>query len=215
MRSTSAISTPVDPTFSALMKGTEVSTRITSEPTETITVDPEATMYFSPTNSVVDESVREENKDSGGNFDEKVPVIAGAFVGGLVIIVIIVIICVLVFTSRCKQPPEGNSSEEPLPRSPDSDNITSNELVPIEHRCDESRHDAPGSPCQRHDLQDMTQQIRSDICQSENRLGQQVAGVADQVAELRGELAKHANQPGNNNNASKVGTSSSQTETVL
>ena len=212
MRSTSAISTPVDPTFSALMKGTEVSTRITSEPTETITVDPEATMYFSPTNSVVDESVREKNKDSGGNFDEKVPAIAVTFVGGLVIVVVI---SVLVFKRRCKQPPEGNSSEEPLPRSPDSDNITSNELVPIEHRCDESRHDAPGSPCQRHDLQDMTQQIRSDICQSENRLGQQVAGVEDQVAELRGELAKHANQPGNNNNASKVRTSSSQTETVL
>ncbi|XP_062499324.1 uncharacterized protein LOC134176681 isoform X2 [Corticium candelabrum] len=216
MRSTSAINTRAPlatessyPTFSASMKGTEVSTRfqsvtagIMSQPMETTMVDPEATMYFSPTKFVVDEGVIASNKESGGNLDEKVSAIAGAFVGGFVIVVII---CVLVFTNRCRQPPQGNSSEEPLSQPSNSHNITSNE--------DRPQHDAPVLPCKdslvrAHDLQDMEKRIRGDISQTRNQLSKQVKEVGD-------ELAERGNQQGDTNNASIVHTSSSRTETVL
>ena len=209
MRSTSAINTHTPlvtqsayPMFSASMKGTEVSTRfqsvtagIMSQPMETTMVDPEATMYFSPTKFVVDEGVIASNKESGGNLDEKVSAIAGAFVGGLVIVVII---CVLVFTSRCRQPPQGNSSEEPLSQP-------SNE--------DHPQHDASVLPCKDslvrvHDLQDMEKRIRGDISQTRNQMSKQVREVGD-------ELAERSNQQGDTNNASMVHTSSSRTETVL
>ncbi|XP_062499841.1 uncharacterized protein LOC134177127 isoform X2 [Corticium candelabrum] len=252
LRSTSAISTPVplaiqsvDPTFSAPMKGTEMFTRfqsvtegITPEPTETTMVDPERTMYFGPTKSVVDKTVIGNNKDSGGNLDGKVWVIAGTFVGGLIfVVVVIVIVCVVVFTDRCKQPPEGNSSEEPLSRLSNSDNcdtITSieghpqDELVSMQPSCDESRHDAPISPIQAdslvrvHHLEDMEKRIRGDISQTGNQLGKQVVDVGkqvvdvgDQVADLGDELAERGNQPRNNNNAPMVQTSSIPTETAL
>ena len=241
MRSTPAISTPAslatqsaDPvTFSTLMKGTEMSTRfqsvtagITSKATETITVDPEGTMYLRLTNSVVDKTVIGNNKDSGGSLDEKVLVIAGAFVGGLVIVVIIVIICVLVFTSRCQQPSKRNS-EEHLSQPSNSHNITRDkdhpqyDLVFIQPVCDESRPDASdlfsqvNSIVRVHHLQDMEKRIRGDISQTGNQLGKQVAEFGDQVADLGDELAEHGNQHRNSYGASVVHTSSSRTETVL
>ena len=220
IRSTSAISTHAPlatqsayPTFSASMKGTEMSTRfqsvtagIMSQPMETTMVDPEATMYFSPTKLVVDESVIANNKDSGGNLDENVSAIAGAFLGGFGGgFVIIVIICVLVFTNRCRQPPQGNSSEESLSQPSNSHNITSNE--------DHPQHDAPVLLCKDslvrdRDLQDMEKRIRGDISQTRNQLSKQVREVGD-------ELAERGNQQGDTNNASMVHTSSSRTETVL